>query len=44
MDIGEQPANLQQLHFLTAQKDLVVNFDSDRFIVKMHDIPNSQLP
>jgi hypothetical protein len=44
IDIGEQPANMQQLRFITAQKDLTVIFDVDRCIFEMQIIPMKKLP
>jgi hypothetical protein len=44
LGLGEQPANLQQLNFVTAHKDLVVTFDIDRYTVQMQVIPNKKLP
>jgi hypothetical protein len=44
LGLGEQPANLQQLNFVTAQKDVVVIFDTDRYVVQMQLIPAKKLP
>jgi hypothetical protein len=44
LGLGEQPANLQQLNFVTTQQDIIVTFDSDRYIVQMQFIPNKKFP
>jgi hypothetical protein len=44
LGLGEQPANLQQLNFVTEQKDIIVTFESDRYIIQMQVIPNQKLP
>jgi hypothetical protein len=44
LGLGEQPANMQQLTFVTDQKDLVVTFADDRVVVQMQIIPNRKLP
>jgi hypothetical protein len=44
LGLGEQPANLQQLHFVTARKDLSLIFDTDRYIFQMNIIPARELP
>jgi hypothetical protein len=40
----EQAANMQQLRFITAQRDLTVIFDTDRCIFEMQIIPMRKLP
>jgi hypothetical protein len=35
LGLGEQAANMQQLNFITAQKDMVVTFDTDRYVFQM---------
>jgi uncharacterized protein (TIGR04255 family) len=44
LGLGEQPANLQQLNFVTTQKDWVVIFDNDRIVIQAQIIPNQKLP
>jgi hypothetical protein len=44
LGLGEQPANMQQLRFLTAQKDMLVIFNADRYIFQMQIIPMRKLP
>jgi hypothetical protein len=40
----EQAANVNQLNFVTAQKDLTLAFDTDRYIFQMNIIPARKLP
>jgi hypothetical protein len=44
LGLGEQPANMQQLRFITSQKDMTVIFDTDRCIFEMQIIPMRKLP
>jgi hypothetical protein len=40
----EQAANMQQLNFITAQKELMVAFDTDRYGFQMQILPARKLP
>lgn len=45
LGLGESPANLQQLRFMTADKQLIVDFElNHRYLIQMTGLPGAKLP